>query len=211
MTFFFDPLPMFGFDLIAIDPPTDFALYSQKGNKKSASAQYDIMSWEELAAMPVGHLARCNAVVALWACPPTLKKSFALLDAWGAEFKTEMVWNKVTRKGKRRMGTGYRARGFHESILIGVFGNEYQNHKAFDGAFEGVARGHSQKPKEFYRMMKDRTPNAYRCDIFSRETHDGFVGWGREVRKFDNGPVPVAPKIAPIASAPLFDMLESAA
>ncbi|MHC2250991.1 site-specific DNA-cytosine methylase [Bradyrhizobium embrapense] len=106
--FFFDPLPMFGFDLAVVDPPTEFTLYSANGNKKSASAQYDIMSWTDLAKLPVGHLIRANGIILLWACPPTLNKSMWLLEQWGALYKTELVWPK------RRLGTGYRSRGMHD-------------------------------------------------------------------------------------------------
>lgn len=199
MSFPFDPLQMFGFDVIVIDPPTDFELYSQAGNEKSASAQYDVMSWPDLEAMPFGQLARANAICLLWACPPTLEKSFSLLKAMGARYKTELVWRKVTKNGKPRMATGYRSRAFHESVLVGVFGDERQIHDAlmslFDGVedprdgimFDGLAREHSRKPDEFYDMVLAKTPGLDRCDLFSRQTHPGFVGWGKEHGKFDVG------------------------
>ncbi len=209
---FFEPLRMFGYDLIVIDNPTVFETYSDKGASKSGAAHYDVMSWRALSEMPVGHLARANGVVAMWATPPNLKLSLDLMEKWGALFKTELVWNKVTAAGKRRMGTGYRARGYHESILIGVFGDEYQYHDAFTGAFDGVAREHSRKPVEAYEMLRAATPGAFRCDIFSREIHEGFDGWGNESGKFNLVDAPrKAVKPVEIAPAPLFDMLGAAA
>jgi N6-adenosine-specific RNA methylase IME4 len=200
---FFDPLPMFGFDVAVVDPPTSFELYSQKGNKKSASAQYETMSWDDLAALPVGHLVRGNGIILLWACPPTLDRSIELLKQWGARYKTELVWPK------RRLGTGYRVRGMHESILLGVFGDERQIHDTFYGVVEGRARQHSRKPTRFYEMVVERTPGLDRCDIFARETRPGFTKWGRESTKFD-GPQPAKqePGPAEMAPAPLFDILE---
>ena len=53
MTWPFGHLPMFGFDVIVADPPTRFELYSEKGNRKSASRHYSTMSWQDLAALPV--------------------------------------------------------------------------------------------------------------------------------------------------------------
>lgn len=181
----FGNLQMFGYDVIVADPPTEFELYSEAGNTKSAGAQYDLMSWEELAAMPVGHLARANAILLLWACPPTLHKSFELLNAWGALYKTELVWDKRTKNGKRRIGTGYRARGMHESLLLGVFSDGRQIHKPFPGVFEGEAREHSRKPDSFYELVIDRTPGLARCDLFAREFRSGFDTWGKESAKFD--------------------------
>ncbi|MCW2195086.1 N6-adenosine-specific RNA methylase IME4 [Bradyrhizobium elkanii] len=206
MNWFFDPLPMFGFDLAVVDPPTEFTLYSANGNKKSASAQYDIMSWTDLAKLPVGHLIRANGIILLWACPPTLNKSMWLLEQWGALYKTELVWPK------RRLGTGYRSRGMHESILLGVFGDEYQIHDAFYGEIEGKPRGHSQKPAKFYEHIREKTAGLVRCDLFSRESHEGFVAWGNEVGKYDDGSRPERRrKERIIAPTPLFDEREVAA
>jgi len=193
----FEPLRLFSYDVIVIDPPSPFETYSAAGKSKSGAGHYDVMSWEEIGAMPFGHLARCNAIALLWACPPTLHYSFRLLEQMGAKFKTELVWRKVTKSGKPRRGTGYRAAGYHESVLLGVFGDEYQIHLQFPSLFEGIelvgegevfdgiVREHSRKPDEFYEMVAERTPNAFRCDLFSRETRPGFDGWGREHGKFD--------------------------
>jgi N6-adenosine-specific RNA methylase IME4 len=176
---------MFGYDVIVVDPPTKFETYSEWGNGKGAGSKYALMSWADLAKLPVGHLARANAIILLWACAPTLHFSFDLLKAWGALYKTEMVWDKRTKNGKRKMGTGYRSRGMHESVLLGVFGNERQIHKAFYGVFEGEAREHSRKPESFYEMVIAKTPHLARCDLFARQSRDGFDTWGNERTKFD--------------------------
>ncbi len=202
----FGDLQMFGFDVGVIDPPTEFELYSANGNKKSASAQYDTISWRDLAQYPVGQLFRANGVALLWACPPTLDLSMWLLKEWGAKYKTELIWPK------RRLGTGYRVRGMHESILLGVFGNERQIHDAFYGEIEGKARGHSQKPAAFYDHVRKKTPGLVRCDLFSRENHEGFTAWGNEVGKFDDGSRPTRQKKEKIIQpTPLLDLLGEAA
>jgi N6-adenosine-specific RNA methylase IME4 len=188
---------MFGYDVVVIDPPTPFDTYSARGKSKSGGGHYDVMTWDEIGALPFGHLARCNGIVLLWACPPTLHRSFKLLERMGARYKTELIWRKLTKNGKPRRGTGYRAAGYHESVLLGVFGDERQTHDQFPSLFdgveypgegeiiEGVAREHSRKPDEFYDMVAQRTPHAFRCDLFSRETRPGFDGWGKEHGQFD--------------------------
>lgn len=188
---FFEPLPMFGFDVIDIDPPTEFKLRSDAGNKKSASAQYKIMSWDDLAKLPVGHLVRCNGIILLWTAPPILLRSIWLLEQWGARYKTELIWPKG------RVGTGYRSRGMHESVLLGVFGDEHQIHNAFFGEIKGKARGHSQKPVEWYEHLREKTPGLDRLCLFSRENHDGFTHWGDEV-----GTVPVGSRVPPRRKEP---------
>ena len=199
----FGHLKMFGYDVAVVDPPTDFELYSEAGNAKSASAHYGTMSWDHLAALPVGQLVRCNGIILLWACPPTLRHSFGLLDAWGARYKTELVWPKG------RMATGYRSRGMHESVLLGVFGDEHQIHNAFYGVITGKAREHSRKPDEFFEMVIDRTPGLDRCELFGRQTREGFDVWGDQATLFDNGPVETRKRklIVPDPSPPLLELL----
>ena len=185
MTFPFSPLRMFGYDIIDVDPPTPFNLYSEKGAEKSAASHYSLMSWDALGRLPVGHLARANALLLLWACAPTLPMSIRLMESWGALYKTDLVWRKVTKNGKPRMGPGYRARTLHEHVLVGVFGDGPQIHKPFPSLFDGVAREHSRKPDEYYRMVVERTLGLDRCCLFARETRPGFEGWGLEAGKFD--------------------------
>lgn len=185
MTWPFEPLRMFDYDVIEVDPPTPFDLYSEKGNAKSASAHYDIMSWDDLGALPVGHLARANAILLQWCCAPTLPASLRLMERWGALYKTNLVWRKITKNGKPRMGPGYRARTLHEIVLVGVFGNERQIHDAFPSMFDGVAREHSRKPDEWYRLVVERTLGLNRCSLFARESRPGWDVWGKEAGKFD--------------------------
>jgi N6-adenosine-specific RNA methylase IME4 len=115
--------------------------------------------------------------------------------------------------GKPRRGTGYRNAGYHESVLLGVFGDERKTDEQFRSLFdgieqpfegeiiEGVVRQHSRKADEFYEIVAERTPHAYRCDLFSRETRPGFHGWGNEHGKFDAPPAE-PPKPAPLEPCP---------
>jgi len=113
-----------------------------------------------------------------------LPQALDVLAAWNVKYLSQIVWRKVTRTGKVRVGTGYRVRSSHELVLLGGFGGR-QQHAAFPSIFDGLAREHSRKPDEFYRIVVDKTPGQLRCDLFSRETRVGFDGWGREHGKFD--------------------------
>jgi N6-adenosine-specific RNA methylase IME4 len=180
----FDPLPPLSFSVLVVDPPTPFDLYSENGAEKSASKHYETMPWEELAALPVGQLARGDCLLLMWATGCALPHSLDLMKAWGFVYKSEMIWRKVTRNGKVRMGPGYRVRTMHEPILLGTIGEPA--HKPFPSIFDGLAREHSRKPEEFYSLVAAHTPGAVRrADLFSRQTRAGFTGWGREATKFD--------------------------
>lgn len=183
---FFDPLPMFGFDLVVFDPPSDFQNYSAKGEKKGPRAQYETMSDAEVAALPVGQLVGPNSWCLLWATAPKLDVNIGWLRGWGFRFVTEIVWRKVYPSGKPAMGTGYVARTMHESVLVGAIGSPAYR-KPFPSLFDGVRRQHSRKPEEFYRLIDEQFAPAHmrRADIFSRQPREGWASFGKEANKFD--------------------------
>lgn len=179
----FDSLRPLSHDVVVADPPWPFDLYSEAGNKKSAAAHYDTMALAEIMALPVGHLCRADCLLLLWSCAPTLPAALRVMDAWGFTYKTNLVWRKVTKSGKVRMGPGYRARTMHETILLGVMGN--LQHKPFPSIFDGVAREHSRKPDEFFDLIEDRVRPVNPLDLFSREDRPHWTTWGFEVGKFN--------------------------
>jgi N6-adenosine-specific RNA methylase IME4 len=182
----FEALAPFSFDVAIVDFPWEYKLYSEAGNLKSASAQYDTMPLEEILTYPIGHLGKENSVYLIWICewmrPGDLQ---IVLDVNGLTYKSSMVWRKTTKNGKVRMGPGYRVRTMHERIMVATTGNP--KHKPFPSVFDGVARQHSRKPEEFYDLVRRHTPGAIRADIFSRQTREGFVSWGKQSTLFDAG------------------------
>lgn len=180
----FGNLAMFGYDVIEADPPWDFGLYSEAGEGKSAKAHYATMGLEFIKALRVGDLARGDCLLLLWCCEwmrPGDRQ--AVLDAWGFTYKTGLTWRKTTPAGKVRMGTGYRARSMHEPVIVATTGNP--RHRAFPSVFDGIAREHSRKPEEFYRMVEAGTPGARRCSLFARQQRAGWDVFGNEVGKFE--------------------------
>lgn len=179
----FGDLQMFGYDVIMADPPWNFELYSEAGAGKSAQAHYDTMTLAEICALRVGDLARGDCLLLLWCCewiPPAVRQD--VLNSWGFAYKTTIIWRKVTRAGKVRMGPGYRARTMHEPIILATVGNP--QHTAFPSIVDGVAREHSRKPDEFYRLVEASTAGARRADLFSRQRRPGWDAFGNEADKF---------------------------
>jgi len=180
----FDHLVPLSYDVIAIDPPWSFQTWSDTGQTKGAANQYDLMSSDDIKALPVGALAQRDAVLLLWATAPLLPVAIDVMSAWGFEYKSEMIWRKVTANNKVRMGTGYWCRSMHEPILIGTIGKPSKV-RAFPSIFDGVAREHSRKPDEFFSMVERHTTGLRRLDLFSRQSRPGWETFGHERTKFD--------------------------
>lgn len=184
MTWPFGHLTRNGYDVIVADPPWLFKHRSDKGQRKSASRYYSLMECGSIEALPVADLAAKNCWLFLWATAPMLPHALDVLKAWGFLYVSRTAWPKVYPSGKPACGTGYVVRTLHEDILIGRIGKPKLAF-ALPSLIPGIRREHSQKPVEFYDMIARATPNARRCDLFSRQTHLGFVGWGDEVGKLD--------------------------
>lgn len=179
----FGNLKAFKYGVIVADPPWNFNLRSEAGERKSAMFHYDTMSLDDIKALPVSHLASGDCLLLLWTCGWAIATGQAqdVARAWCFEPKTELVWRKTTRFGKVRVGPGYRARTMHEPILVCTTGNPRQT--AMPSLFDGLAREHSKKPDEFYSMVQKHTAGSWRADLFSAGIHrSGFDGWGEDHR-----------------------------
>lgn len=83
------PFPKKKYNIIYADPPWTFKTYSEKGAEhKSAKRHYNLMSLDEIKALPVADIADGNCVLFLWATMPNLPEAFEVIKAWGFEYKT---------------------------------------------------------------------------------------------------------------------------
>jgi N6-adenosine-specific RNA methylase IME4 len=197
----FGTLKPFSYDLIMVDPPWPTTLRSPKGEGKSFTRHYGAMSFEQIAALPVGQLASKNCVLMLWATWGLLlhggdpKRHFAGADAgrspvgetmqgWGFRYVTGGPWLKRTVTGKLAFGCGYRLRDCNEPFLLGVTGAPVTSRRERN-LIEGLRREHSRKPEEAFAWCERLMPDARKLELFSRQSRPGWDSWGLEAGKFD--------------------------
>ncbi len=181
----FGTLNPLSYDLILADPATKFETWSAAGEGKSPQAQYDTMTWEDLAALKVHRLARGDAFLVMWACWPTIRESIQLMEDWGFRYVTGGAWHKRTKHGKTAFGTGYVLRSACEPILIGKIG-EPKASKSVRNIIDAEARGHSRKPDDQYDFCERLAPQAVKfVELFARQRRAGWDAWGNEVGKFE--------------------------
>lgn len=188
-------LPLFAYDVVMCDPPWPWETYSAAGAAKSPTAQYRTMSFAEIDALRVGDLLAPGGVLFLWCTWPLLAtgRQAETVRRWGLEARTGGVWAKRTATGRLRWGTGYLMRSCCEPFLLatlpasGFRGAALPNlvETMATESLDGLAREHSRKPDEVYRLIEQATPGARRADIFARQRRPGWDGWGDELGKFD--------------------------
>ncbi len=169
-----------GYGLIMADPPWLFKLHSEKGEEKSAQAQYDCMAIEDIQALPVGELASRDCMLWLWATWPLLTEARETVERWGFQYKTGGAWDK------RRWGTGYIMRSRCEPFLIATRGTPKINGKSVPNLVDEKRRQHSQKPDQAYQMAERMVPRVGRLELFSRTSRAGWDAWGDEAGSLDH-------------------------
>lgn len=182
----FGALQPLAYDLIMVDPPWAHIGWSPKGvTRKSAGGQYDLMSIDDIKALPLASLARRDALLWLWGTHAMIDQQIECCRAWGFRFSTTGVWVKRTRHGKLAFGTGKRLRCASEPFIIGTIGAPVTARNVRT-VVEGPTREHSRKPDEAYAAAERLHPRALRrADIFSRESRPGWEPFGFETGKFD--------------------------
>lgn len=168
--------------IIYADPPwryndTRGGLESYRGS--AAEDHYPTMALEEICAVDVKGISEDDAVLFCWATFPLLPEALQVIGAWGFEYKTAFVWNKV----RPNFGNYHNANG--ELILLGTRGScrpDIDKRESQVITLERTGR-HSEKPEEFRAMIDRLYPRGKRIELFARSLHDGWDAHGNEIPK----------------------------
>lgn len=176
---------------ILIDPPWSFAVWSKDtGSGRSASAHYDTMSMDDIAALPIREWAADNCALFCWACWPSFPDALKVIDRWGFTFKTMgFIW--VKGEGlpmfpddiKTEVGMGYWSRANTEPCILATIGSPKRKNADVRQVILDRRRQHSRKPDEIYSRIERLVDGPY-LEVFARQRRTGWDSWGNEVDKF---------------------------
>ena len=168
-------LPTDKYRIIYADPPWKYG-NSMPSYVTVPADYYPLMSINEICAMPVKEMAQDNAVLFMWTTAPILKESFEVVEAWGFEYKTFFVWDKV----KHNMGHYSSVR--HEVLLLCVRGScPPDNLKLFDSVQTIERTEHSVKPEIFREIIDTIYPNGNRIELFARRKVNNWEVYGNQI------------------------------
>jgi N6-adenosine-specific RNA methylase IME4 len=178
---------MFGYSVILADPPWSFENWSEAGEDRNAKQHYDTMTWQEIAALPVGHLASRDCALFLWACDPLLDKAFEVMGAWGFRFVTvAFTWAKRSKTDAAwHMGTGYYTRANPEICLLGMMGSLPRMDAGVRQLLVEPRREHSRKPDRVHGDIERLFGPQSSVELFARQRRPGWDCWGNETDKFE--------------------------
>lgn len=182
------------FPIIYFDPATKFAAGD---SDRSTENHYNTMKEEEIALLPIAHLATPDAVLLMWSTAAWLRKSIRLIEHWGFEYKTNAVWDKEL------IGLGYWFQSRHEHLIVATRGKMIapENGAILGPSLYSERRGpHSAKPL-YFREIIDRVPEwreLPKVELFARvdgPLPENWFAWGNQAN------VPVQQKLAMEATA----------
>lgn len=170
---------------VLADPPWRFTNRTGKvAPEHRRLGRYATMSADEIGALPVARVARAKAHCYLWVPNALLRDGLAVMEAWGFEYKSNLVWYKVRRDGgPDRRGVGFYFRNVTEVCLFGVRGRGNRTlapGRRQPNVVVACKREHSRKPDELYDIIEACSPGPY-LELFARRPRKGWLQWGDEV------------------------------
>jgi N6-adenosine-specific RNA methylase IME4 len=165
------------YPIILADPPWYFEAYNEiSGVERAAGNHYPTMALEEICALPVKGLATDSAALFLWTTAPHLQEALRVIDAWGFNYRTNIVWVKD------RFGLGYYVRNQHELLLVATHGQLPTPDPANrpPSVIEAPRREHSRKPDETYTLIERMYPELPKIELFARAKRTGWAAWGNQ-------------------------------
>ncbi len=168
------------YQVILADPPWTYQnkAAGSKG-KSSSNKHYDVMTLEEIKAMPVAQLCTPDSVLFMWCTVPLILKQIPVLYAWGFDYKTMLTWAKP-------WGMGNWFRVSTEHVLVGVKGKPKPLMCQERNWIAHKRSKHSKKPEAFHELIELATLDMEpKLEMFGREHREGWDSFGNELEEPD--------------------------
>ena len=175
------------FACILADPPWQFINRTGKvAPEHRRLSRYGTMNADLICSLPVVDLAAPVCHLYLWVPNALLPEGLRVMNAWGFQYKSNLVWRKIRKDGgSDGRGVGFYFRNVTEIVLFGVRGKNartLQPGRTQVNYLETRKREHSRKPDEIYPIIEACSP-APRIELFARGTRPGWASWGNQAEE----------------------------
>jgi N6-adenosine-specific RNA methylase IME4 len=172
------------FGTILADPPWQFQNKTGKvAPEHRRLARYATLSLQDIRDLPIGEVSANVAHLYLWVPNALLPDGLAVMQAWGFNYKSNIVWHKIRKDGgSDGRGVGFYFRNVTEMILFGVRGKNARTLQAGRRQVNYISsrkREHSRKPDEQHPIIEACSPGPY-LELFARGARKGWTSWGNQ-------------------------------
>ncbi len=172
------------FRTIYADPPWQFQNRTGKvAPEHKRLTRYETMPIHEIKALPVNEIASEKSHLYLWVPNALLPWGLEVMEAWGFDYKTNIVWEKIRHDGQPDgRGVGFYFRNVTELLLFGVRGDKNRTlapGRSQVNLIRTIKREHSRKPDEIVSVIESCSPGPY-LELFARGDRPGWAMWGNQ-------------------------------
>jgi len=170
------------FGTVLADPPWRFVNRTGKvAPEHRRLTRYPTLTVAEICALPVAETLLDRAHCYLWVPNALLPEGLQVLQAWGFEYKSNIVWHKVRKDGgSDGRGVGFYFRNVTEILLFGTRGRGARTlppGRRQVNMIQTRKREHSRKPDEQYALIEACSWGPY-LELFGRGVRAGWTVWG---------------------------------
>lgn len=148
--------------------------------------RYPTMKLEEIKQLPVEVVAEENSHLYLWVPNALLPEGLEVMKAWGFQYKTNIIWEKIRKDGgPDGRGVGFYFRNVTEMLLFGVKGGNIRTlppARTQVNLIRSQKREHSRKPDEMIDLIEACSPGPY-LELFARGEREGWTLWGNQANE----------------------------
>jgi N6-adenosine-specific RNA methylase IME4 len=163
------------YDVIVIDPPWPMVKIERDVRPNQSSFDYPTMTEDEISKLKIPSAEDCHVWV--WTTHKFLPMALRLLDVWDLKYVCCFTWHK--NGGMQPIGLPQYNCEFALYARKGT--PKFIDTKAFPVCFHAERGSHSEKPEEFYEVVR-RVTGGRRLDMFNRRSIQGFDSWGNEAQ-----------------------------
>jgi N6-adenosine-specific RNA methylase IME4 len=177
------------FSTILADPPWQFQNRTGKmAPEHKRLSRYPTLDLQSIKDIPVQVAAEETAHLYLWVPNALLPEGLAVMDAWGFQYKSNIIWYKIRKDGgPDGRGVGFYFRNVTEILLFGVRGKgarTLQQGRSQTNIITTRKREHSRKPDEQYDLIEGCSWGP-RLELFSRGNRRGWTCWGNQADEYN--------------------------
>ncbi len=150
---------------ILADPPWQFSNRTGKmAPEHRRLSRYPTLTLQAIKAIPVAAVAAAQSHLYLWVPNALLREGLEVMEAWGFQYKTNLIWHKIRKDGgPDGRGVGFYFRNTTEMVLFGVRGQlrTLTSGRTQVNIIKTQKREHSRKPDELYAIIEACSPGPF--------------------------------------------------
>lgn len=174
------------YNTVYADPPWRFQNRTGKvAPEHGRLTRYPTMSLDDIKNLPIPEITGDKAHLYLWVPNALLPDGLEVMNAWGFEYKGNIVWEKVRKDGyPDGRGVGFYFRNVTEVLLFGIKKKSSPNRtlapaRSQVNIIRAQKREHSRKPDEIIPII-EACSQGPRIELFARGVRDGWDMWGNQ-------------------------------